>query len=223
MQVDFRFRLHHLDLAGNHHAAKHVKKRVLTPQMRIHRKRHVRQAVQIEAALLQRPHQLHGLRLFEQRAANRFNDFKQRAASVSGAPLQAIHELGLGQTAAIEEMPVRTEYRGPKLLAQDGLRLERREELIRIPLQHHTAQIHDHIANRAHAESRPCPNQTSMPCDFRYSSYVPWKSAISPPSRISMMRVARLPTNSRSCDTNTSVPGYFSRPICKDSMVSMSM
>ena len=44
-----------------------------------------------------------------------------------------------------------------------------------------------------------------------------------PPGWISMMRLASPLTNSRSCDTKTSVPGYFSSPICSDSMVSMSM
>ncbi len=38
-----------------------------------------------------------------------------------------------------------------------------------------------------------------------------------------MMRVAREATNSRSCETKISVPAYFSRAICSDSIVSMSM
>src|SRR5690606_10806859 len=57
----------------------------------------------------------------------------------------------------------------------------------------------------------------------RYSSYPPRKSTMRPPGCISITRVARPDTNSRSCDTNTSVPGYFSSAICSDSMVSMSM
>src|SRR5664279_4623477 len=60
------------------------------------------------------------------------------------------------------------------------------------------------------------------PRDVRYSSYGPTKWT-TPASPSSSTWVASADTNWRSCETTISVPAYYSRASCSDSIDSMSM
>ena len=114
---------------------------------------HVRKTVEVEPALAQGANEFDGVRFFKQIAARGLDYGSEDVARLPGGSLQARQQFGFRELAAVEQTPLVTKDTGSELPAQFRLRLDWREHIIRVPLQHHPAEIHDHIANCTHVPS----------------------------------------------------------------------
>ena len=91
-----------------------------------------------------------GVGLFDERVTDRIEQRHQLRAGQPEAGFEPVNQFRFGEAASIKCLPIRmTKQRGFEFALQRPIRLEARDDAIRVPIEDHTAQIKNDISEHA--------------------------------------------------------------------------